>query len=42
MSPWCCRLVAFDASKQVQSASFLVNRPAHVKDFQPVDKRSVA
>eukprot|EP00887_Chlorella_sp_A99_P007020 scaffold2.g7020.t1 len=36
------RLVAFDPTKQVQVTGFLVNRPAAVKDYQLVEKRSVA
>jgi len=35
------RLVAFDASRQVQIAGFLVHRPSNAGDYRPVDKRSV-
>lgn len=37
-----CLQVAFDSVKQVQTASFLVNRPASVGDYQAPEKRSVA
>eukprot|EP00798_Chlamydomonas_sp_ICE-L_P020562 gene20562-27354_t len=35
------RLTAFDNQRQVQIASFLVQRPAGATDYCPVDKRSV-
>jgi ribulose-bisphosphate carboxylase small chain len=36
------RLVAFDATRQVQVAGFLVHRPTGgAKEYQPTDKRSV-
>nr|BAD42340.1 ribulose-1,5-bisphosphate carboxyase/oxygenase small subunit [Nannochloris bacillaris] len=35
------RLVAFDASRQVQVAGFLVHRPAGAKEFRAPDQRSV-
>jgi ribulose-bisphosphate carboxylase small chain len=36
------RLVAFDASRQVQVAGFLVHRPANAKEWRQPDQRSVA
>jgi len=36
------RLVAFDASRQVQVAGFLVHRPANAKEWRSPEKRSVA
>ena len=36
------RLAAFDNVRQVQIASFLVQRPAGAKDYCPVDKRALA
>lgn len=35
------RLVAFDASRQVQITGFLVHRPASAKEFQAPGNRSV-
>ncbi|KAG7667002.1 hypothetical protein Ndes2526B_g04508 [Nannochloris sp. 'desiccata'] len=35
------RLVAFDASRQVQVAGFLVHRPAGAKEFRAPNERSV-
>ena len=36
------RLVAFDASRQVQITGFLVHRPAAAKEFQAPSSRSIA
>lgn len=36
------RMAAFDAARQVQVASFLVQRPKNATDWAPVEKRSVA